>query len=138
MGCGGLVQALMGLLAVPEPTGLAPAADAPRLPCLCWALLPAVATSDGECGKLLLISFCPSPRLPQASPGRTGHGAGHGLQDQAGLGAGRGEAPHTCKGTPKPDSSDSPHAPCVLLTWGLPLDVVLSHRVAVQRMLQGT
>lgn len=46
---------------------------------------------------------------------------------------------HTfAKGPPKSDSSDSPHAPCVLLTWGLPLDVVLSHRVAVQKMLQGT
>lgn len=81
MGCRGLVQALKGLLAVPEPVGLGPAADAPRLPCLCWALLPALATSegrerkaDGECGRLLLISFSSSLLFPQASPGRTGHG----------------------------------------------------------------
>lgn len=84
----GLLQALLGLLAVPEPAGLGPAANAPRLLCLCWALplLPAPATSegsegeaDGECGRLLLISFCPSLMLPQASPGRSGHGARSGL-----------------------------------------------------------
>lgn len=119
MGCAGLLQALMGLLEAPEPAGLGPAADAPRLPCLCWALLPALATSegsegkaDGECRRLLLISFCPSPLLPQAG---LGMGPGHSLQDQAGVGAGRGEAPHTCKGTPKPDSSDSlPTHMCIL------------------------
>lgn len=141
MGCGGLVQALMGLLAVPEPVGLGPAADAPRLPCLCWAVLPALATSEGsegkahgECGRLLLISFCPSLLLPQASPGRTGHGACTGLARSGQGGSWKGRGHHT---PAKPESSGSPLTPCAPSTWALPLDTVFSHRAAVQKMLQG-
>lgn len=78
---------------------------------------------------------------PAASPGFPGQDWAWGLYRACKVRSGwelEGErAPHTCKGTPKPDSSGSPLTPCAPSTWALPLDTVFSHRAAVQKMLQG-
>lgn len=49
-----------------------------------------------------------------------------------------GERHHTPAKGPPNQTAVTPSPPiCVSLTWGLPLDVVLSHRAAVQKILQG-